>query len=84
MIAYDDPEAVLGRFWQELTTEPEMAPLAAILAWCPTDRPLTVIDLIPLVPAAMPLLGTSADQVLMLDAAVRAYARARGLHFAED
>lgn len=77
----DDPDAVLGRFWQELRADAAIAPLAALV---PMDRPLTIVDAIPLVPAAMPLLASSADQVRLLDAAVHAYARARGLRFAEE
>lgn len=77
----DEADAVLARFWDELRGDPALAPLAVL---APSDRALTLFDLMPLIPVAMPLLGSPADQLRMLDAAVHAYARARGLHFMEE
>jgi len=77
----EDPDAVLSRFWEELKSDPHLAPIAAFV---PSNRSLTILDAIPLVPAVMPYLSTSADQLRVLDAAVHAYLRAAGLHISEE
>ena len=81
MIAVQDPDAVLGRFWQEIRRDPQLADLVGLV---PADRRLGLTDAIWLLPSLMTLLGQSADQLRVLDALGHAYARARGLHFTED
>ena len=76
-----DPDIILGRFWEELRTEPALVDLAALV---PTDRRLDILSAIPLVPLVMARLSTPVDQLRVLDALGHAYARARGFHFAEE
>lgn len=74
-------DEVLGRFWTELGQD---AALSALVALVPTDRKLTIFDALPLAPVVMAQLRTPAQQLQVLDALGHAYARARGLHFAEE
>lgn len=80
-LAPQDPDLVLDRFWSEIRTDARLQDLAALV---PTDRALGIWDAIPLAPLVMAHLRTPGDQLEVLDALARAYARAAGLHFLED
>lgn len=80
-VAAEDPQAVLDRFWLELRADPDLAGLAALV---PSDRELTIVDALPLIPAVMALLRTAPDQLRLLERASRAYLRAAGLHICEE
>ena len=77
----EDPDAVLGRFWEEIRRQPALSHLVGLV---PADRKLGMSDAIWLLPSVMTMLGQPADQLRLLDALGHAYARARGLHFAEE
>lgn len=70
----------MARFWAELRADPR---LGGMLALAP-NRDLQLTDVTWLLPVVMTKLRATADQVELLDAAARAYARAAGLHFTED
>lgn len=69
-----DPERVLERFWAELKADRALAGLTGLV---PSDRALTVLDVLPLAPAVMAYLRTPADQLHVLDSVAAAYARAK-------
>jgi hypothetical protein len=81
VIAVQDPDIVLGRFWAELRQEPRLSDLVALV---PANRALSIVDGITLLPAVMALLGAPGRQLDVIDAAARAYVRAAGLHISEE
>lgn len=74
-------QEILGRTWLEMQGDQQLAPLVALI---PTDRAIGALDVFTLLPAVLPLLRTPEQQLQLIDAGVRAYARAAGLHFTED
>lgn len=81
MIAVEDPDVVLGRFWLELRADPRLSGLMALV---PTDRKLGIADGFSLLPVVLASLSDPAAQLRALDAATRAYVRAAGLHISEE
>lgn len=67
--------------WLEVQGDQQLAPLVALI---PADRPLGPLDALTLLPAVLPLLRTPEQQLQLIDAGARCYARAAGLHFTED
>jgi hypothetical protein len=80
-VAVDDPGALLARMWAELRDDPRVADLVALV---PSDRRLGIAEGMALLPSVLVALGGPQRQVECIDAAVRAYLRAAGLHITED
>lgn len=76
-----DADAVLTRWWAELRDEPLLADLVGVV---PQDRAVGIADAMWLLPAVLGALGDADRQLVMLDAAARAYVRAAGLHLMEE
>lgn len=81
LVAVEDPGGLLARMWQELRDDPRVADLVALV---PTDRELGLMDGFALLPGVLAALGGPERQVEAIDAAVRAYLRAAGLHVTEE
>lgn len=81
MIVQADPDVILARWWAEVRQDPRLSELAAL---APTDRRLSILDGIGLLPVVMAILSGPQRQLDTLDAAARAYLRAAGLHISEE